>query len=357
MKPRILIDARMVSRFEHGISRYVTSIATGLREKLKKESLDYEPVFLLDRNENLESVFPWNELTTVSTSVRFLSWREWFEIPRLIEEHRIKAFHTPSFASFPGIRVPYVQTIHDLNHLFYGSLAKKVYYHLFLKPFALKAAVRASVSESARREIANWLGVEPSTIEVHPNTFEGVSVSPEDLKLEKDWLRAVGLEPYEYFLAVANEKPHKNLKLLREAHAQSEASIPLVVAHEFLSRNDPDRSNPYAMSALYRYARSVFSPSLYEGFGRVPVEALLHGAPVFVSDIPPHREVLIGGRDRAGVYFVDPRDLNAWRDVFRAAFLKRPDAPSADTQKELLERYSPVVLTELVHAAYLRVIQ
>jgi glycosyltransferase involved in cell wall biosynthesis len=45
------------------------------------------------------------------------------------------------------------------------------------------------------------------------------------------------------------------------------------------------------LKSLYAHATAFVFPSLYEGFGLPPLEAMICGCPVIVSDIPPHREV------------------------------------------------------------------
>ena len=58
---------------------------------------------------------------------------------------------------------------------------------------------------------------------------------------------------------------------------------------------------------LYRHARLVLFPTLYEGFGLPMVEAFAHGIPALASDIPTLREVGEGC-----ARFVDPLDAGAW---------------------------------------------
>lgn len=68
------------------------------------------------------------------------------------------------------------------------------------------------------------------------------------------------------------------------------------------------------VAALYRHARLVALPSLYEGFGLPAIEAMSAGAPLVMSDIPVLREV---GRDAA--IYVSPEDPAAWADALAAA--------------------------------------
>ena len=355
-KPTILIDARMVSKFEHGISRYVSALAEGLVAR-GLDTLSFQPVFILNSEEvGLRAKAPWSELDCVETSVSFLSWKEWFEIPKLIRETRAKAFHSPSFASFPILTIPYAQTVHDLIHLEYGSKFHLLYYSFLLKPFARKATVLASVSVSARDEVANWVGIPKSAVEVHPNTFDRPSEEPELLAKEAAFLDSMSLKPGGFYFAVANEKAHKNLEMLKAAHVEAVVAEPLLVAHEYLSKVDPNRERPYAFSALMRNARAVLSPSLVEGFGRVPIETLLMGTPVLLSDIPVHREILSGQPATESVVFVDPRSRSDWAAQIRTVSEKSLPRADRGLQDSLLATYSNSKLTDCVISAYLKLI-
>lgn len=315
-KPKILIDARMVSPHEHGISKYVTAIAESL-SMLGLQSLPYEPLFVLSPEMSALQGSVWTKHSTVVSPVPFLHPREMLALPRLLKREGASAFHSPSFASFPFLKVPYLQTVHDLIHLQFGSSAHRAYYRFLLRPFARRAKILATVSGAARSELAQWVPRELDEIRVHLNTFDDFASDERMIDQEQKWLRSFGLEPMGYFLSVANEKPHKNLNMLRAAHARSGARAKLVIGHEFMAMADPDRSHPFAISALIRNAKGVFSPSLAEGFGRVPVEALLLKTPVMISDIPSHREISEELGTGAHLTLLDPRVDDQWIEAFQ----------------------------------------
>jgi glycosyltransferase involved in cell wall biosynthesis len=342
---RVLVDARLASRFESGISRYVTCIAEGFASG-ELGAIPYEPVFLLSRRAALKTLEPWRSVPVVETDVPIFGGREWLEMPRLIAAIGASAFHTTSFASFPVLRVPHMHTVHDLIHLQFGSIVEKLYYRL-LRRSARRARVLATVSEAVRAELRDWTGRQD--IEVQANAFDP---APVEDGAERPWLEKAGLRPGGYVLAVANEKRYKNLALLRAARADSGVSLPLAVAHEVLDRHDPDRASTLGFNALMRNARALFSPSLVEGFGRVPVEALLHGLPVVASDIPAHREVLHGVPAEV-LQFVAPADRAGWVSAFKRVAAAAIDRPSEATRRALLAKYSSGALRLAVHRSYL----
>lgn len=346
---KVLIDARLVSRFEHGISRYVTCIAEGFTSG-ELGAVPYEPVFLLNRGEALKAREPWRSVQVVETDVPVFGAAEWLEMPRLIGRIGASGFHTPSFASFPVLQVPHMQTVHDLIHLQFGTTVQKLYYRFLLRRSARRARVLATVSESVRAGLREWTGRQD--IQVQANAFDP---APGEERSERRWLEEAGLRSAGYVLAVANEKRYKNLSLLREAHAESGVSLPFVVAHEILKRRDPDRASSAGFNALMRNARALFSPSLVEGFGRVPVEALLFGVPVVASDIPAHREVLHGIASEV-LQFVRPRDRAGWVNAFRRVAAAASDRPSEATKRSLLAKYGSDSLRLAVHRSYLALV-
>lgn len=114
-----------------------------------------------------------------------------------------------------------------------------------------------------------------------------------------------------YFIYVGNLKPHKNLDALIRAFATAASDVPhdlVLVGQRFanaeLSADSQShlaqlgdrirftgKINDPALKALVAAAEAMIFPSLYEGFGLPPLEAMAAGCPVAASDIPPVREV------------------------------------------------------------------
>lgn len=347
--PVILIDARMVSKKEHGISQYVTSIA---RQFADRKDLPFRAVFLLAHHEKVSSVEPWNNVETVESTIKFLHPYEIVAMKNLIREIGASAFHSPSFASFIDLPVPHMQTIHDLNHLAFGNFAQKLYYRFLLRPFARKAKVLATVSKSARSEIARWMSLPENEIEVHYNAFSPPKNSDLQIDGEKEWLRKAGIKQDEYFLAVGSEKPHKNFDMLRLAHQKSQVVEPMIFAHELMPRVSGSYDSDFAFPALMRNARGVFSPSTYEGFGRVAVEAVLYRTPLVASAIKSHIEIFENLDCQSAVALVEPTDqLQFSRELLRLS-QTRVQRPNSELGDQLLKRFSEVQLGTQVIRAY-----
>ena len=97
---------------------------------------------------------------------------------------------------------------------------------------------------------------------------------------------------------------------------------------------------------------AFFFPSLYEGFGRPPLEAAVAGAPLVVSDIPVHREAL--APVKSGVTWVKPKDLKGWADAFSKAQCRSLMPIFDDNRHRVLETYSLEQMGSRSHRLYCR---
>lgn len=118
-----------------------------------------------------------------------------------------------------------------------------------------------------------------------------------------------GLVSGDYFLFVGRLVPEKGLEQLVAAWRASGVRLPLVVVGGGTYSSDhvhrlkagappgvifPGPRHGAARDALLRHARAFVYPSRVEGLPLAPLEAMAAGTPVFLSDIPPHREILLG---------------------------------------------------------------
>lgn len=158
-------------------------------------------------------------------------------------------------------------------------------------------------------------------------------------------LGSLGLEPRGYLLHVGNYVPRKNIPLLLEARALAEARgarMPLVLAGAGGWR-EPDASAPGVMAlravsdstmlSLYRGARALLLPSLYEGLGLPALEAMACGTGVVASDATALPETLAG----CGL-LLPPSDAGAWADAMVALM---DGGLAAELASKALERPRP----------------
>lgn len=100
-----------------------------------------------------------------------------------------------------------------------------------------------------------------------------------------------------YILYVGNDYPHKNLKRLILAFKKLNLDYQLVLITDFVSERQLDK--------LYKNASLYVYPSLHEGFGLTPLEAMARGLPVASSNATCLPEVL----GQAAIYF-NPLDID-----------------------------------------------
>jgi glycosyltransferase involved in cell wall biosynthesis len=238
----------------------------------------------------------------------------WYPIGLGRRARLFDVLHCTTFRGPARTRVPTVLTVHDLAIL-HAPEAFPPWHRLYGRA-GLARVLRAAdaivaVSEFTRLETIDLAGVSPDRIRVVPN---GV-----DAAFAPDGSRAEG----EYVLAVATLEPRKNLD--RAVDAAREAGIELrVVGARGWGGVDVDgwmgEIPDTELAALYRGARCVVYPSLYEGFGLPVLEAMACGTPVVTSRHTAMEEVAGGA-----AVLVDPLDAAAIAEGIRAAIARRDE--------------------------------
>jgi len=224
---------------------------------------------------------------------------------RGLSEHRIDLYHEQNYVPI-SYDVPVVITIHDLSWIRYPDShpADRVHWLDSGLPKALDHARAILVdSEFIRREVLTTFGLDTERVHV---AYLGVprGFRPMNAPETSASLAGLGLEHGGYVLTVGTIEPRKNLVHMLEAYdllpAAVRARFPLVIAGakgwhssgmvtRLLKQSDPQirflghvtssqLAHLYAGAALFAY------PSIYEGFGLPPLEAMASGAPVIVSD-------------------------------------------------------------------------
>lgn len=197
-----------------------------------------------------------------------------------------------------------VLAIHDANIFVNPQFYSPPYrhWHRMIRPrLARRAKALITISAFSRKELARWCGLSESRFEIIPDSAEHILGVPSD----PDVLQRHGLESGRYVLCVGNQSPNKNIALAVDAFAAAAPhGVRLAVAGGAPSALAPARTGeaPWfstlgrvsdgELRALYENAAAFVFPSLYEGFGVPPLEAMALGCPVVSSDGGAMPEVL-----------------------------------------------------------------
>ena len=203
-----------------------------------------------------------------------------------------------------------VITIHDLQYRAVPQLltaARRAATAAMIGLAARKADRIIAVSESGARELAASLPVPRERIEVIPN---GVGTPVSDAVPEAELRDRYAIGNRRVVLSISTALPHKNLGALFGALALlAPERRPLLVIAGLGTDGAPVRERaraagvetdirllgyqpPEVLEGLYRLARCVVMPTLYEGFGLPVLEAMARGVPVACSAIPSLRELV-----------------------------------------------------------------
>lgn len=267
-----------------------------------------------------------NNLSFVRSRVSPIS-RHWWSIglPRYIRRHHLELFHGTNF-EVPFRRVcPTVLTIHDLSMLLYPQTQERKRVRRAQQRLPLMARTATMIitpTESVRREVHEHLQIPLERIVAVPEAARSCFQRLEARETTETRKR-LGIR-HEFLLFVGTVEPRKNISTLMCAFEEvvrlQKKPLQLVIAGRkgwlvddlFESyRHSPVAENiiftgylaDEDLCALYSSCAALIYPSIYEGFGLPPLEAMACGAAVIASNIGAIKEV-VGDAAR----LVPPRD-------------------------------------------------
>jgi glycosyltransferase involved in cell wall biosynthesis len=213
---------------------------------------------------------------------------------------KLDVLHCTTFRAPLRARPPVVATVHDLALLRHPDAFPP--WHRHTGRAALRLGVQyadavVAVSAFTRDELVELLDVPPERVRVVPNGIEPV-FSPDGPAVEGD-----------YVLAVGTLEPRKNLGRAVDAARLAGVELRVVGAPGWGGVAVPGwegRVSDEELAALYRGARCLVFPSLYEGFGLPVLEAMACGVPV-VTSAGGATEEIAGG----AAVLVDPLDTGS----------------------------------------------
>jgi len=245
---------------------------------------------------------------------------------------KVEVYHEPNYLALP-FDGPIVTTVHDLSWIRFPEAhpAERVFaMNRDFEPALRRSTLLLTDSEFVRREVMEMFGVPPDRITTVPL---GVSplFHPRDAARTAPVLGSLDLRHGDYLLAVGTLEPRKNLTSALRAHAALpeavQERVPLVLAgikgwhnealeHEMAPRLASGRVrltgylSREALADVIAGAAALVYPSIYEGFGLPPLEAMACGVPTIVSNRASLPEV-VGNTGR----LIEPHDIDGLRDA------------------------------------------
>lgn len=338
---RIGIDARFYGSVGKGLGRYAQKLIENL-EKVDKKNQYF--IFLLE--ENFNEFNPKNKnFKKVLANYPWYTFSEQINMPKILNQYDLDVVHFPHFNVPLLYRKKIIITIHDLILLHFptlkGTQLNPVFY--WIKFLAYKVAIGSAVKRSkkiitvsrfSKKDIlANYPFLDKNKIAV---TYEACDLNKKEIKKSKkdstDILKKYAIiKPY--LLYVGNAYPHKNLDRLVESWELfldrfrrsngamkqtpylvlvgkrdyfydkllkkiSKDNVKNVIPAGFIDDNDLD--------VVYKNSLAYVFPSLYEGFGLPPLEAMQEGVPVISNKHGCMQEIL--GRS---AYYFDGKNIQS----------------------------------------------
>lgn len=316
-----------------GISRYIKELSVSV---LSQDKSNQYVLFFKDLDTETRSEYEKFGHEMVETGIGHYTLAEQLKLPGILKSYKLDLVHFPHFNVPIWYNKPFVVTIHDLTHTRYPGKKKSRIFHRLAYNAVLAAAIKKSsriiaVSESTKKEILEFFGVDSQKIQV---VYEGANaiygVMDKDLAFEQASNRFGITKPFILYVGVWRRyKNLPNLALAFDRLVESGINAELVLAGEedpfypeikeqiYRIKNKDrvkalGRVSDEELNFLYNASNLFCLPSLHEGFGLTALEAAACGTPVVCSDIPTLREVM----GQAAEYF-DPHNPDNMADIMK----------------------------------------
>jgi glycosyltransferase involved in cell wall biosynthesis len=204
----------------------------------------------------------------------------------------LDAVHYPLTIAIPPLDLPTVVTVHDLQHLDHPELfsrAERLWRARTHERSARDADAVVVPSQFVRRRAIELLGLPPERVHAIPWGVDHKRFRPGDEEREpfllypaRPWPHKNHATLFEAFARLREERPELRLVLTGGGHE----GRPVPAGVDVRGHVSTDE-----LAALYRRTACLVFPSLYEGFGQPPLEAMAAGAPVAASNLPAIAEV------------------------------------------------------------------
>jgi glycosyltransferase involved in cell wall biosynthesis len=320
---KVCIDARKILDF--GIGTYIRN----LLEQFALMENNNEYYLIFEQNSNEAAVHNSKNFHIIEDRSPKYSLSEHFSIPRHLKKYDVDLYHSPHYVT-PLVKTkPTVVTIHDLIHLLFPQYLPRPYrLALFYARFMVANSIRhadkiITDSEWSKKDIQKYFKVSENKIRV---IYLGIDTRfhQVDSTSCRYQLQAKYKIDRDYLLYVGSFRKHKNMvNLVKAFKIVDKKYCPyLVLVGDSLEKNEElrplidelglteriiiaEQIGVEELNNLYNGAELFVFPSLYEGFGLPPLEAMKCSTPVVASHASCIPEIL----GEAACYF-DPHNVN-----------------------------------------------
>lgn len=330
---KLYINGRFLTQRITGVQRYAIEVVKCLDEILNDTD---EVVILVPPEPQV------NFLTLKKIKQKFIGKYKghlWLQIslPQYVKKHKGVLL---TLSGVAPVLFPEFWTVHDITFIRHPKSYDwkfRVIYRIALR-VGLKRCKRIfTVSEFSKNELIKYYRISREKIQVaysSANYLCNIEYLPVDIS-------KYGIESNDYYLSVSSRNMHKNQEfIVRLAYQYPEKKF-VIVGGKHRSFNSVIEENlanliftgyvsDSELVSLYKLAKGFIFPSVYEGFGMPPLEAIVQGCKsVAVSDIAVFREIY------EGVYFFDPYDPKSF------SFEKFNEIDiTEEERKQYIEKYS-----------------
>ena len=249
--------------------------------------------------------------------------RGFFTFRTTVRRLQCDVVHVPHLFWMPrALPCRYVMTVHDvLEHMArargHSDIRRSLHFHMTRR--VLRGAARIfAVSQFTKIELEKLFGIAPQKIETVYNAIDERFLRGHASKSDHEFIAQRYQVNYPFLLYAGRISPHKNLVRIIEAFSALKAALEkdelypdlkLIIIGDELSKH-PDLRRTVIKSGVqndvrflgfvpievlrifYDEAKIFVFPSLYEGFGLPPLEAMVHGTPVVTSNTSSLPEVV-----------------------------------------------------------------
>lgn len=360
---KIGIDARMLAS-NFGIGRYLQELIAALAATTPAERLNLDFVIFVKTQEQAQLVESLHLGKVVRANIHWYTIKEQLKFSKIIDKEKIDLMHFPHWNVPLNYHGRFVLTIHDLIMYHFprpeattlGPIkfwVKNKFHRLVVQSAAERAEKIITPTQFTRQDVAETLKIPAEKIIVtHLAPAQKTTISTISNQEEENILTAYKIQK-PYLLYVGSAYPHKNLAGLISAwnifNKQYSHNYELVLAgppdvfYKKLLKKNPAENlifvpNPsdQNLNALYKHARAFVFPSLYEGFGLPPLEAMANKIPTIASKASCLPEIL----KNAAEYF-NPQNPDEIAQTIQKIFTdENLRAQLIATGTDLLPQYS-----------------